>query len=492
MEQKRILVCEFRQESNTFNPIVTPMERFNDGDVFEGEELFEKKMTSSPSIKGAVTVIRQMGGIAVPTVMARCGSAGPAADALLEHLIQRMRHYGKTESFDAIYACLHGATCTETVEDACGAFLEVLREIAGDRPIAASCDLHAKITEKMLKNADFICGYHTYPHVDLEETGARAAKLCMRRLNGEEFRCAVSFLPMLVPPAGYTTLTDPFKSLMDRAVALVKDGILEDFSIFPVQPWLDVKELRSSVLAIAKDEKTALEQAGEIAKELFSIRDGMWPDLYSVDEILDLAEKNTTGKPVILADSADSPNGGAVGDSPVAAIRWAERKSPLKMAMFLRSAPGVAKAFELGVGGVGDFCVGAEITPALKESFCGRGEVLSLHENDLNSLHPEMGRSAVVRFGTLTVVLSTNGSSCRAPQFYRDYGMDPMAYDLLVVKANTSFRAHYVPISDLIYVADTPGAGASNLKGFEWKKIPKGTYPFDLPSEYQPGEARLW
>ena len=70
--------------------------------------------------------------------------------------------------------------------------------------------------------------------------------------------------------------------------------------------------------------------------------------------------------------------------------------------------------------------------------------------------------------------------------------MEPAEYDLMVVKANTSFRVPYSTISDLIYVADTPGAGASNLKQMQWEKLPKGMYPFDLPEGYEPEKAKLW
>jgi hypothetical protein len=41
-------------------------------------------------------------------------------------------------------------------------------------------------------------------------------------------------------------------------------------------------------------------------------------------------------------------------------------------------------------------------------------------------------------------------------------------------------------------VADTPGAGASNLRQLTWKNLPKGMYPFDKMEVYTPTEASLW
>jgi microcystin degradation protein MlrC len=70
--------------------------------------------------------------------------------------------------------------------------------------------------------------------------------------------------------------------------------------------------------------------------------------------------------------------------------------------------------------------------------------------------------------------------------------MEPADYDLVVVKANTSFRAHYAAIAGPIYVSDTPGAGASNMRQFKWKNLPKGMYPLDLPEDYKLPEAKIW
>ena len=46
-----------------------------------------------------------------------------------------------------------------------------------------SLDLHAVITDRMLQGADMLVGYHTYPHTDFYETGARAARNLLRILN---------------------------------------------------------------------------------------------------------------------------------------------------------------------------------------------------------------------------------------------------------------------------------------------------------------------
>ena len=100
--------------------------------------------------------------------------------------------------------------------------------------------------------------------------------------------------------------------------------------------------------------------------------------------------------------------------------------------------------------------------------------------------------TAVVSFGNLDVILFETPCKTGDPQLFRHFGIEPSLYDLVVVKANTSFRVPYSKISDLIYVSDTPGAGASNMRQFKWKNLPKGMYPLDLPEDYKLPEAKIW
>lgn len=472
---------------------------FNEGGPFEGEALFETRMSSKNAVSGGVDAIREAGGEAVFTLSIYATSGGRMDDALLKEMKERVQFYTENIGhFDGVYAALHGATCTETCDDACGDLLEHLRSLVGDKPIAASFDLHANITDKVLKNADIVCGFQTYPHLDIYETGYRAAALLMKKLSGESLYMATVHIPALLPPAGYTTDTQPLKSVVDRAHGLVEDGTLLDYTMFIVQPWLDIPEIAGTTVAIAKDPDAAKKAAESLAEELFAIREGMEADLLPVDEILDMAEANTTGKPVILADSADSPNGGAIGDSPVVAMRVLERGSKLKTCVFIVDPPAVKQAFELGVGGEGKFSVGAKFTPGMPGPLVAKGRVCSLHdgyftmEGARRGSVSYIGNAAVVRFGTVDVLLCEKGGNSGDPQHFRHFGLEPSFYDLVVVKANTSFRAHYAKITDLMYVGDTPGAGASNLKLLKWERLPKGLYPFALPEGYQLPKAKLW
>ena len=497
---KRVLVFELHQESDTFNPIVMRMDRFTSGKADEGKEAYDILKTLHGMATGMINAIEDGEGEVIPAIFLHAASGGKVDDAVLAHTKERVKYYiEQAGEFDAVCAALHGAMVMESEDDGCGNLLEYIRGLVGDKPIAAAFDLHGNITEKIKKNADIICGYQTYPHIDIYETGYRAAKLCMDLLNDKPMVKAIVSVPMLVPPSGFTNREEPFKSVIDTGNAWIADKTVLDYSVFVVQPWLDVKEIASTVVAIAEDEETAKEKAECLANMLFERRDEYMPNLLDVAEVIAMTEDENTPKPVIMSDAADSPNGGAVGDSPYLALKVRECKSNINVAMFVVDPEAVKHAFEVGVGNKATFSIGAAFTPNMPGPFVEEGKVCSLHDglfplggrlnrNDTGN----MGRCAVVNFGNIDILVTEKCSASGSPQLFRHFGIQPEAYDLVDVKANTSFLAPYSKFAGTICYGDTPGAGAANLKRFEWKSIPKGLYPFDLPADYKVEDAKVY
>ncbi len=498
---RKIMVCEFHQETDTFNPQLCELRNFAAMRYAEGQEFYDICKKLPCSVHGMIDAIEEAGDTVIPAISLNAQSRGRVSDEVFGLMKERMAYYlSENKDIDAVFCSLHGATCTESEDDACGALLEYLRGIVGNEMIiAASFDLHANATEKILENADVVCGYQSYPHVDFYETGYRAASIGIKKLDGKPVYLAAVRIPVLTPPAGYTNTTEPFKSVIDKGKDFIADGTLYDFTMFNVQPWLDIPCIASTSVAIADSAETACKCADEIANLFFDAKDGCWPKLYSVDEIIDAAEANTSGKPVLMVDSADSPNGGAVGDSILPVMRLLERGSSLKCGIFVKDPEAAEKAFEVGVGGEAEFTVGGKFTPDMPGPLVAKGRVRSLHDGICVQEGPagkgfvhDMGKTATVSFGNCDVVITCDPGGSGDPQILRHFGVEPKLCDLVVVKANTSFKVPYSAISDLIYNADTPGAGAANLKLFNWKKLPKGIYPLDLPEDYRPVAAKLF
>ena len=496
----KVFVCGFHQESNSFNPKLAGFENFR---YLEGEELITLGRDAGVTIFGMLNVLKENNVTPVCGIEMRAGSGAPLKKDVAENFIKKtLESIRNTKDLDGVLIALHGATLAENSDDVCGDILEAIRNEVGEKVIiSASCDLHANVTEKMVKNADFISGYQAYPHIDFYETGMRAAELIVKKLNGEEIKMARVAIPLMAPAHGYTTTKGNLKKLMDKALALKTEGKIVDFSIFQVQPWLDAKEVASTVLVVANDCETAKSVATELAKDEFKLAEELQGEkLYEIDEVIAKALKNESGKPIILVDSSDSSNAGASGDSATVIGALLPYKDVLKAAADVTDAKAVAKAFELGVGAVADFTLGATIAPKLSKPVLVKdAKVKSLHVGTYERFGPQEkgiivtnGRTAILEVGKLSIHISEDARANGDMNFYRGFGIDPQSQQLVNIKACTSFRAGYEPISAEICNTSTPGAAGTVLTDLPFEKLVMPIYPFAEITEDMISEAKCY
>ena len=500
---KRIFVCGLLQESNSFNPVLSTFEDFVGAGIYEGKELVRAGAKAGATIHGMLECIRAMGFEAVGGVRARAKSGGPVSSSVVNWFTEKtVRALKEAGELAAVAVSLHGATQSEVSDDVCGDILALIRETVGeDVIIAAACDLHGNITEKMALNADYICGYQTYPHLDHYEVGWRAAKLAMERVNGRKLKMARASVPMMAPAHGYSTTRGGLKALMERGHALVQQGTIADFSVFQVQPWLDVPHVSSTVLVTAEDETVAKTVADQLAAEEFALREELQGEqLWRVADVVQAALDNTQDKPVILVDSADSPNAGACGDSAALLTELLPYRDTMRMAISFNDEAAVEKAFTLGIGATADFTLGASLAPRLSSSVAvPHVTVKSLHDGSFILGGPAergqfrtLGKSAVLQAGKLMILVTTRGQNNGDLQFYRGFGIEPTLCRLVCVKACSSFRAGYEPVSALICNTVTPGAAGPVLAELPFEKIPAPLYPFQPITQEMIGRAKIY
>lgn len=497
---KKVFLCGLHQESNSFNPVLTTYAYFRH---LRGEELINLGKDAGYTIFGMVEGLRAHGITPLCGSFLNAGSGGPIDAAVYENFISNtLVDIKKAGKVDGVLVELHGATLSNQSDDVCGDILESIRNLVGeDVVISASCDLHAKVTEKMVKNADFISGFQAYPHIDLYETGKRAADALCAKMSGKNLKMARVSLPVIAPAHGYTTTAGNLKKLMEKGFGLKNDGTIFDFSIFQVQPWLDSPDVASSVLVIAEDAEKAKTVASDLAVEEFKLRKELQGQkLLSIEEVIQKALVNTSGKPIVLVDSADSSNAGACGDSAAVIEALLPYKSVLKAAVDVKDAPATEKAFSLGVGAVADFTLGATLAPALsKPVLVKNAKVKSLHEGSFERFGPQakgnvchIGKTAVLEVGKLLIHVSAKAQANGDLNFYRGFGIDPLAQQLVNIKACTSFRAGYEPVSAEICNTSTPGAAGTVLTELPFKKRPVPLYPFEEITEQDITEAKCY
>lgn len=485
---KRIYICMFKQETNSFSPGIMGMEHF-EKNIRRGEDLVHPDGRAGQTIHAMVDVLREYGFEAVGGIGMTAQSGGPVSREVVRffrrNALEGLRQSGPV---DGVLLYFHGATLSEGCDDVCGALMEEFRAaVGGEIPIAVACDMHANITRRAAAAADFICGYLTYPHADFGETGRRAARLLCRRLQGETLKTVWAAIPMLAPASGYTTADAGLSALMARGERMVHSGQIEDFTIFQAQAWLDVPEIATTVVATAQTEEAAAEAAMELARGEFALRRALQgPFMLSMQEGICAALENPLDKPVILADSADSSGAGSLGDSAVPLQHLLPYRDTLRCAVTVADPAAVDKAFALGAGARADFELGGTLAPRLSRPVTVKdARVKSLHTGHYVAAGPaekgmtfHIGSCAVLEAGKIQILVIRSGQTQRDIQFLRGFGIEPSECDLVCIKACTSFRASYGDLAAEIHTVATPGSAGHVLTALPYTRLPSPMYPF--------------
>jgi microcystin degradation protein MlrC len=330
-----------------------------------------------------------------------------------------------------------------------------------------------------------VLGYRTYPHVDMAATGARTASLVVDMVHGGARPVtALARRPMLTPPEAQGA-DGPMKALRARADTLEADGA-RDASLFPVQPWLDVEELGSSV-AVTTDSDPALasDLAESLASALWEARSSFTVDLWPLQKALAHAHR-AASRPVLLSESADSPTAGATADSPATVDAILRHGHGLRALTTLVDAPAVAACRAAGEGGSVSLSVGCTLERRFHEPVPLVGRVAALGEGSFPLTGPvftgtrySMGAWGVVESGTTSVLLTERPAPTFDPESYRHAGLEPETADVVVVRSATLFRAGWAGLFSEALILDLPGASTPRLETLVFVRAPRPLYPLD-------------
>jgi microcystin degradation protein MlrC len=183
----RLLTGQIYQETNSFSPILATLDFFTDHVYLEGEEIPKRLKGINTEIAGFIDVIQKEKCDPIYTIAAQSVTSGSvkkdAMDYIIRHLLEHIEKAGK---IDGVYLALHGAMLTEETNDASGLVLQHVREKIGESiPLVCSVDLHANLTPLMVKCADALDAYRTFPHTDFKQVGARSTEILIKIIKKE-------------------------------------------------------------------------------------------------------------------------------------------------------------------------------------------------------------------------------------------------------------------------------------------------------------------
>ncbi|MEM7238183.1 MAG: M81 family metallopeptidase, partial [Pseudomonadota bacterium] len=236
-DKPRILVAGFQHETNTFVPKTTTFAEFEDGGgwppLTTGAEVAEIFRPLNIPLGGMIAALEERAEV-IAALWANAEPSGLVADTAFDRIAGMILDaVRKAAPLDGICLDLHGAMVTESHADGEAELLRRIRAETGPLlPLVISLDLHANISPDLVAHADAIAIYRTYPHLDMDETGARAAALLMRMIAqgtrpARAFRQADALIPLSAqctdfgPLAGlYGSLSDPGAGIWSADIAL--------------------------------------------------------------------------------------------------------------------------------------------------------------------------------------------------------------------------------------------------------------------------------
>ena len=491
----KVFIAGFQHETNTFAPSLADWEAFNRGDAFpayiRGEAMQTQFTGVNIPVGGFIDVAKRWGWSLWPSVWAGASPSSFVTRDAFERIATDLLHdlaQALAQGLDAVYLDLHGAAVAEHVDDAEGELLARVRSLVGAHiPIVASLDLHANVTRRMLDVADALVAYRTYPHVDMADTGERAAQLLQRRLQlGRRQAMVVHRLPYLISLNAQSTWQQPAKAIF-AAMDDIDRSCQSVLSFCMGFPAADFDECAPVLWAYA-DEASQAQQAADALLAL-AAPPAQWrmTFLSARDAVTQaMAWASAHEKPALIADTQDNP--GAGGDSNTTGMlhallqQHAGKRFPGGVALGLMYHPEVAaKAHAAGVGADIDVVLGVSVPTYDGMSdppVAARARVVSVSDGRcvlkgpmMRGMVSRLGPSACLDIDGVQVAVVSGKAQLFDREMLRMLGIQPEAMKIMVLKSSNHFRADFEPIASQVLVAKASGPMAADPGDLPWRKL---------------------
>jgi microcystin degradation protein MlrC len=500
----RIAVGGFQHETNTFAPQKASWTDFERADAWppflRGAELLTAVDGYNIPIAGAIKTLRALGHQLVPL----CWCSAPpssyveteAYEKVAGWMIEDLKQAGPV---DAVYLDLHGAMVAEHLEDGEGELMRRIREVVGDRlPMVASLDYHTNMTAEMVRHASAMVGYRTYPHVDMADTGSRAARLLDRLMTDKRpLYKAFRQIDFLIPLVWQCTLLDPARGIFELLEEIERgagragspsgshnQGIV-GITHTPGFPPADIAECGPALVVYGHDKIAAEAAADRLADAIRAQEAAFAGKLWQADEAaleaIRLAKIAT--KPVILADVQDNPGTGGTSDTVGLLRALIAHEAKGAVIGMMVDPPAAEAAAAAGEGAVLNRGVGAVVGYGGETPVEAAWRVIKLGSGNFTGTGPFYG-GAKFQIGPMalltdeksgvSVVLACKRVQAADQEMFRHVGVEPARTPILALKSTVHFRADFQPIAETILTVQSPGAHITDPAEFPYRHLRKG------------------
>lgn len=490
-----ILVAGFQHETNTFAPTMASYESFVRGEDFpamvRGDAVYDLLNVNVP-ISGFIHHVRAHGHTVTPVIWAGAGASAhvttDAYERIAGEIVEAVKVGHAAASYDAIYLDLHGAMVAQHVDDGEGELLARIRAVVGpEMRIVVSLDLHANVTEQMLTLADATVAYRTYPHVDMADTGRRAAELLLEieRVGTRPYRVARR-VPFLIPVNSMSTMMQPTQGVYGLLEVLEQAAAPSaglSLSFAPGFPAADFPECGPVVWGHGFD-RGSVERAVEALLARICEPEAQWAVSFEAPDVAvrhAMTVAQTATRPVILADTQDNPGVGGDGNT-MGMLRALLAAGAEDAAIGIVCDPAAAAAaHHAGVGAKIEIALGGCPQVADDAPLRATFEVEALSDGKfvyggpmMHGKAADMGPMARLRIDGVLVAVSSAKAQLLDRNMYRVVGIEPDRMKILVNKSSVHFRADFAPIAEEILVVRAPGPFIADPAELPWQHLQSG------------------
>jgi microcystin degradation protein MlrC len=491
----KIVIAQMKHETNTFSPVPTALERFASGRAqpLEGRAAVDS-LAGTGSASAALLEVALAAGAEVDfAIAANAPPSGPVENDAFEHIADRICASVR-KGCDAILLDLHGAMVTRRHDDGEGELLRRIREIAPEVPIGVALDMHTNLFPAMVDRSNVIAGYQTYPHVDMYETGLRAARPIVAMLEKRSRpTTAWGNRPMLPHVMRQGSDDSPNRELQARCKAMEKDGALSA-TVFVGFPHADIPNAGlSAVVVTENDPVLARNWCNELLDMAWALREAFVYRIEPLAESLARAQRLAAepgAGPVVLLDHYDNCASGGTMDTmavlggildagmpDVAAFAICDPEAVRRMA-----AAGVGASLTLPLGGVLDM-------PSIRrrgEPRVVSGRVTRIFDGAYRNEGPmargekgNMGLSAILDTGKVEIAVISRHVEPHDIASLRSLGIEPQTKRFLMLKSRIHWRAGLRRYAKAVVECAGVGVCTSDYGTLDFRRVRRPIFPLD-------------
>ena len=484
----RIFTAGIITETNTFAPWPTGLAGFEEGGFFDGNACADQTGNELGVIARAFRDMAHADGhdfteglftIAQPS--------GPTVQHIWEMLrdkvVDQLRRDGP---FDIVLLFLHGAMVATDCVDCEADLVQRIRAQLPDAVIGVELDPHCHLSHTLVEQADVVILMKEYPHIDAFERAQELYALCTAAAARTIRPVAALFDCRML--GFYPTTSEPMAGVLRHMRAMeTRPGILS-VSFAHGFPWGDTPDTGSRTLVLADgDAALAQRAAEELGRLIYSLRHDLVWRMAGVEDALDQAAARFADAgagagptpqrapgPVVLADTADNPGGGAPGDNTALLGRMLAR-GVRNAAVGAFWDPMLARTCaEAGVGARFAMRLGGKSGPASGAPLDITGEVRAIRlDHDQTGLaggRMTMGLSAWVSCDGIELLICSIRTQVFAPDAFTGIGITLDDKALVAVKSSHHFHAQFAPIASAVIPVATPGTLQMDFAAIDYRQ----------------------